>query len=404
MFKEKTKNQISKKFKSILPFLNERTLRIWCAAEANNLGWGGISIISSITGISISRIRRGIREIDRSDKLKINKIRKSGGGRKKLTEKYPSLLKIVEDIVESSTRGDPESLLKWTSKSSYKITEELKRQKIKISPNTTCSILSKLDYSLQANKKTKEGKDHPDRDAQFKYINKKAKDFQKVNCPVISVDAKKKELIGNFKNNGREYCKNKNPTKVNTHDFPDKEKGKVAPYGVYDIGKNKGWVSVGITKDTAEFAINTIRSWWHQMGKKDYKKAKKILITADCGGSNGYRVKLWKWELQKLANELKMDIHVSHYPPGTSKWNKIEHKLFSYISQNWRGRPLITREVVVKLIGNTKTKTGLKIQAQLDLRQYKTGIEITKEQIETLNLKRYKFQNEWNYKIIPQKL
>jgi len=404
MLKNKNKNQFLKKFKSIRPFLNERTLRVWCALECSNFGWGGISFVSSVTGMSIPRIRRGIKEIKDGENLGKNRIRKPGGGRKKVTKKYPLLLKKVENLVESSTRGDPESLLKWTSKSTYKITEELKKQNIKISQRTTCDILSQLEYSLQSNKKTQEGKDHPDRDAQFKYINKKAKDFQKVNCPVISVDAKKKEIIGNFKNNGKEYCKKKKPIKVNTHDFPDKEKGKVAPYGVYDIGKNKGWVSVGITKDTAEFAINTIRSWWRQMGKEDYKKAKKILITADCGGSNGYRVKLWKWELQKLANELKMEIHVSHYPPGTSKWNKIEHKLFSYISKNWRGRPLITQETVVNLIGNTKTKTGLKIKAQLDLREYKTGIEITNEQIETLNLKRYKFQNEWNYKITPQRL
>lgn len=398
------KNNFLKKFKSIKPFLNEKTLRIWCATEAINLGWGGISFVSSTTGVSIPRIKRGIKEIEEGNKVEKNRIRKKGGGRKNITEKYPLILKKVEDLVEASTRGDPESLLKWTSKSSYKITTELVKQNIKISQRTLCNILSKLEYSLQSNKKTKEGKDHPNRDEQFKYINEKSKKFQKENCPVISVDAKKKELIGNFKNNGKEYCKKKNPIEVNTYDFPDKEKGKVAPYGVYDIGKNKGWVSVGITKDTAEFAVNSIRSWWYQMGKQDYAKSKKIFITADCGGSNGYRTKLWKWELQKLSNELKKELHISHYPPGTSKWNKIEHKMFSYISQNWRGRPLVTREIVVNLIGNTRTKTGLKIKSQLDLRQYKTGIEITKEQIESLNLQKFKFQGDWNYKISPQKL
>jgi transposase len=396
------KNKFLKKFKSISPFLNEKTLRIWCATEAINLGWGGISFVSSITGISIPRIKRGIKEIEAGNNVKKNRIRKKGGGRKKVTEKYPLILKKVDEIVEACTRGDPESLLKWSSKSSYKIVTELEKQNIKISQRTLCDILSELGYSLQANKKTKEGKDHPNRDEQFKYINKKSKKFQKENYPVISVDAKKKELIGNFKNNGKEYCKKKAPIQVNTHDFPDKEKGKVAPYGVYDIGKNKGWVSVGITKDTAEFAVNSIRSWWYQMGKEDYAEAKKIFITADCGGSNGYRTKLWKWELQKLSNELKKELHISHYPPGTSKWNKIEHKMFSYISQNWRGRPLITREIVVNLIGNTRTKTGLKIKSQLDLRQYKTGIEISQEQIESMNLQKFKFQGEWNYKISPQ--
>jgi hypothetical protein len=369
-----------------------------------NLGWGGISFVSNVTQVSIPRISRGIKEIKNGSELAKERIRKPGAGRKKVIEKYPSILKKVEDLIESSTRGDPESLLKWTSKSTRKITKELKKENIKISQRTTCKILSELDYSLQSNKKTREGNSHPKRDTQFNHINKKSKKFQQQQCPVISVDAKKKELIGNFKNNGKEYCKKKNPIKVNSHDFPDKEKGKVTPYGVYDIGKNKGWVNVGITKDTAEFAVNTIRSWYYKMGIKDYEKSKKILVIADCGGSNGYRSKLWKWELQKLANELKKEIHVSHMPPGTSKWNKIEHRMFSYISTNWRGRPLITREVVVQLIGNTTTKTGLKIMSQLDLRDYKTGIEITKQQMTTLKLKKYKFQGEWNYKICPQKL
>jgi len=395
--------KIKNKYQQIAPHLNERNKRLWSASEAISIGIGGISIVHRATKISRQTIHVGIKELKKGITLPKNRIRKEGGGAKKLKEKYPEILKDLEDLVEPTSKGDPISPLRWSCKGLRKLSSELKKKGHKISHVTVRDLLSYLKYSLQLNRKEKEGISSPDRDKQFKYINKKSQGFQKKSYPVLSVDAKKKELIGNFKNNGREYCKKKNPTKVNTHDFPDKEKGKVAPYGIYDIGKNKGWVSIGITKDTAEFAVNTVRSWWYQMGKKDYLKTKKILITADCGGSNGYRTKLWKWELQKLANELNIEIHISHFPPGTSKWNKIEHRMFSYISQNWRGRPLITREVVVQLIGNTKTKTGLKIQAQLDLRQYETGIEITKKQMETLNIKNFKFRGEWNYKISPQK-
>jgi hypothetical protein len=402
-WKMSKEENIKNKYEQLAPHLNEKTKRLWCALEALELKKFGITIVSNATKVSRPTIYSGIKEIKNGQKLSEKRIRKKGGGAKKLTEKQPTLIEDLEALVEPTAKGDPENPLRWTCKGTEKIAKELKKKNYKISPNSVRTLLKKRNYSLQLNQKARDGKSVPDRDKQFKYINKKTKEFQKKNCPVISVDAKKKELIGNFKNNGREYCKSKNPIKVNTHDFPDKEKGKVAPYGVYDIGKNKGWVSVGITKDTAEFAVNTVRSWWFQMGKKDYEKAKKILITADCGGSNGYRTKLWKWELQKLANELNKEIHISHFPPGTSKWNKIEHRMFSYISQNWRGRPLITREVVIQLIGNTKTKTGLKIQAQIDLRKYKTGIEITKEQMQTLNIKNFKFRGEWNYKIIPQK-
>lgn len=394
---------IKTKYEQLAPHLNEKTKRLWCALEASQLKKFGITIVSNATKVSRPTIYAGIKELKNSKEIPEDRIRREGGGAKKLTEKNPSLEKDLEFLVEPTVKGDPEKPLKWTCKGTEKLAKELNKKGHKISPNTVRTILKNNDYSMQLNRKEREGKSVPDRDAQFKYINKKTTSFQKKNYPVISVDAKKKELIGNFKNNGREYCKKKNPIKVNTHDFLEKEKGKVAPYGVYDIGKNKGWVSVGITKDTAEFAVNTIRSWWHKMGSQDYSKAKKILIVADCGGSNGYRSKLWKWELQKLANEINIEMHISHMPPGTSKWNKIEHRMFSYISKNWRGRPLITREVVVQLIGNTTTKKGLKIMSQLDLHEYKTGIEITEDQLKMLNLKKYKFRGEWNYKIIPQK-
>ena len=402
-FKMDQKKIIKIKYQQMSACFNERSKRLWCATEALSLKKFGVTIVSQATKVSKNTIYAGIKELKEIKKISPNRIRKKGGGAKKLKEKNPTLLKDLEALIEPTSKGDPETSLRWTCKSVRKITKALNNKGHKISHESVKTYISELDYSLQLNRKEKEGGLNVNRDKQFKYINKKSKEFQKKKCPVISVDTKKKELIGNFKNNGREYCKRKNPTKVNTHDFPDKEKGKVAPYGVYDIGKNKGWVSVGITKDTAEFAVNTIRSWWFQMGKEDYEKAKKILIIADCGGSNGYRVKLWKSELQKLANELNKEMHVSHMPPGTSKWNKIEHRMFSYISQNWRGRPLITREAVVQLIGNTKTKTGLKIKAQLDLRNYEIGKKISEKQMSSINLKKYKFCEKWNYKISPQK-
>jgi len=281
------------------------------------------------------------------------------------------------------------------------LTQELGKMGFKVSPPTVANLLKEADYSLQLNRKEREGKSVPDRNAQFEHINEQVKAFHKEGQPVISVDTKKKELIGNYKNAGCEYRKKDDPLEVNMHDFPDEEAGKVAPYGVYDIGKNKGWVGVGITSDTAECAVNTIRDWWHKMEKKDYRKASKLMITADCGGSNGNRVRLWKWELQQLANELQMEIHVCHFPPGTSKWNKIEHKMFSYITQNWRGTPLISREVVVQLIGNTKTTKGLQIEAQIDYRQYEKGREVDQEDFKNIGLVPAKFHGEWNYMIVP---
>ena len=313
-----------------------------------------------------------------------------------------NLLNNLNALIDPTTRGDPESPLRWTCKSTRNLANELKTQGNDVSHMTVARLLRELDYSLQVNKKTLEGTQHEDRDAQFKYINSSVLTLQGNNQPTISVDTKKKEIIGPYKNNGKDLCKKGQPTKVNTHDFPDKRLGKVAPYGIYDIGKNNGWVSVGVSADTAEFAVNSIRTWWYKMGEVSYRSATELLITADCGGSNGYRVRLWKYELQKLADELKLKIHVRHFPPGTSKWNKIEHKLFSYISQNWRGMPLISREAVVNLIAKTKTSTGLLVRSVLDENEYKKGKKISDDEVATLNIKGDIFHPEWNYTISPR--
>ncbi|HAO52834.1 TPA: ISAzo13 family transposase [Candidatus Magasanikbacteria bacterium] len=334
--------------------------------------------------------------------MKSKKQRRTGGGRKKITQKNPKILKILETFVDTDTRGNPMSPLKYTSKSTRKLAKQLKLQGYKIEYKTVGTLLKKMDYSLQANKKSKEQKSHIDRDTQFRFINQSVIEMFNKNQPAISVDTKKKEIIGEFKNNGKEYCKKEQPVLVNSHDFPDKRLGKVVPYGVYDIGKNKGWVSVGISGDTAEFAVNTIRTWWYKMGQNIYKDATELFITADCGGSNGYRVRLWKKELQKFSNETRLTIHVAHFPPGTSKWNKIEHKMFSYISINWRGKPLVSRETVVKLIGKTTTEKGLEIQAILDENKYKTGIEVSDKEMSLINIEKNDFHPNWNYKIKPQ--
>ena len=397
---------IKEKFDSISSYLNERALRIWCATEVKNYNKefkrGGSTTVHRATGISYPTIRAGLREIKSRKKLDVNKIRRSGGGRKKITDQHPDLLYDLESLVEPLSRGDPESPLRWTCKSVRNISDELLIKGYSLSFRTVCDLLAELNYSLQSNKKSNEGMSHPDRNDQFNFINRTVKRFQKKSCPVISVDTKKKENIGEYKNSGKEYRPKGQPIKVNTHDFPNKKLGKAAPYGVYDITKNKGWVSVGISHDTAEFAVNTIRTWWKKIGKVQYKKSKNLLITADCGGSNGYKVRLWKWELQKLANELKMEIHVCHFPPGTSKWNKIEHRMFSYISKNWRGVPLATIETVINLIGNTKTKTGLKIDVILDKNKYEKGIKISDENFESINIKCNRFHGEWNYSVKPK--
>ncbi len=374
---------------------------MWAASEAKAYGRGGITLVSKAIGMSNKTIDKGLKEISGVKSNADNsRIRQVGGGRKFL-DSQDDMVVALEKIMSPHTIGDPESILRWSSKSVRKICNELCNLEYKVSFKTVSSLLKKLGYSLQSNIKKQEGKQNPDRDEQFHHINDQAVDFIEKGLAVISVDTKKKENIGNYKNNGKEYSLKGKPTEVKTHDFPDKTLGKVAPYGIYDIGKNKGWVSVGISSDTAAFAVNSIRTWWYKMGQELYKGTTRLMITADCGGSNGNRVRLWKAELQKLANEVNMTICVCHFPPGTSKWNKIEHRMFSYISKNWRGKPLLTTETVVNLIANTRTETGLKIRAALDYNDYNKGIKISNEEMEKINLLTDEFHPEWNYQIIP---
>jgi hypothetical protein len=393
---------IKAKYKHLAPFLNERANRMWCATEALALGHGGVTLVHKATGVTRKTIHKGLKELALEKPIEADRIRRKGGGRKKSIEKDPSLLQDLTEIVEPVTRGDPENPLCWSSKSTLKLTEELRKGGHQVTQPTVYKLLKKQGYSLKANKKTKEGKsDHPDRDAQFQFINQKAKEFVNKGNPVLSVDTKKKENVGNFKNNGKEWMPKGEWTQVNTHDFPDKALGKAAPYGIYDTTRNEGWVSIGISHDTAEFAVNSIRTWWNNMGKPLYENCREIMITADCGGSNNYKGRLWKFELQKLADELGKSITVCHFPPGTSKWNKIEHRLFSYISQNWRGKPLVNLQTIVELIGNTTTKTGLKVQTSIDTNNYQTGIKITDEQFMSINIEPSLFQGSWNYTIHP---
>lgn len=402
MNKEILKKQIRERYEVLEKVLDERSRRIWAAAEAKSVGWGGQILVAEVTGIHKNTVLAGMKEIEKEPRND-GRIRRKGGGRKKVIEKDKTLQEDIRAQVESSTRGDPESPLLWSSKSTRKITDALNRERKRISHVSVAKVLQDMGYSLQANRKIQEGGNHPDRDNQFNFINEKAKDFRKRHQPVISIDTKKKELIGNFKNNGMEYHQKKKAPAVNVYDFLDKEKGKVAPYGVYDLDKNKGWVSVGISSDTAEFAVNSIRSWWYEMGKKNYPKAAEIYMNADGGGSNASRNRLWKVELQKLSTELNMVIHVSHFPPGTSKWNKIEHRMFCFISKNWRGKPLIDRATVVSLIANTTTKKGLQIKAKLDEREYQKGIKISDDEFSSIALEKDKFHGEWNYTISPIK-
>jgi len=400
------KTMIANKYEQISRFLNERTTRLWAAIESQAYGYGGITIVYEATGIATSTIRRGIQELKNypvnSDVIKDLQIRRKGGGRKTLTEKYPELLTQLNELIEPATRGDPENPLRWSSKSTIKLTHELNNLGYKIDQKTVYNLLDQQDYSMKSNRKSLEGKaDHPDRDAQFDFINKQVKRFQKHALPVLSVDTKKKENLGNFKNNGKEWSAKGQHTEVLTHDFPDKELGKVAPHGIYDISKNQGWVSVGVSSDTAEFAVNSIRNWFLQMGATQYPKIKKIMITADCGGSNNYRSRLWKYELQQLVNELKCEVLICHFPPGTSKWNKIEHRLFAQISQNWRGKPLVNLQTIVELIGNTTTTTGLKVKVIVDNKKYEIGRKISDKEFAKINVKKYKFHGEWNYIIRP---
>jgi Rhodopirellula transposase. len=396
-------NAIAQRFELINPYLNERTRRIFLAAEAMSIGWGGVTKVSLATGVSRDAITDGVRELKALERLDVKRIRKKGGGRKKIVDIDSTLISDLENLIEPVTRGDPESPLRWTCKSLRRLAEELNREGHNVSHTRVAEILHLMGYSLQANKKTIEGTGHPDRNTQFEYIYTKTKEFQQRGQPVISVDTKKKELVGPFKNNGSELRPKGDPEKVRVHDFMIPELGKAVPYGIYDIINNSGWVSVGIDHDTAAFAVESIRRWWYLMGIAAYPEAKSLLISADSGGSNGYRVKLWKVELQKLANETGLEISVCHFPPGTSKWNRIEHRLFSFITQNWRGKPLISHEVIVNLIAATTTKKGLKVRCQLDTGSYPKGIKVSKEEISQVNIRREEFHGEWNYLIIPQK-
>ena len=395
-----TEQKIAEKLAIVLPHLNEKQRRLLIAAEARTLGWGGISQVAKATGVSRVTIHKALTEIE-SKKIIAERIRKPGGGRKDITEYYPNILEKLEALVDPVTRGDPRSPLRWTCKSTRQLSQELERKGHAISNVTVADLLHRLDYSLQANAKTLEGASHPDRDAQFQYINSRVKEFLRRHQPVISVDTKKKELVGNFKNGGKEWQPKGEPEKVEIHDFASPEFPKVIPYGVYDIGKNMGWINVGTDHDTASFAVASIRRWWFGMGREIYPRAMDLLICADCGGSNGYRVRLWKIELQTLASETGLRVTICHFPPGTSKWNKVEHRLFSHISMNWRGRPLVSHEVIVKLIGETTTSTGLEVKAQLDKRRYPVKVKVTDEEMKIVKIRPHKFHGEWNYSINP---
>jgi len=396
------------KYRALSPLLNERLRRQWAATEATAYGWGGIHAVSQATGLSANTIRKGQQELaDHQTKphtVLPKRLRREGGGRKRKTESDPQLLKALEALVDPATRGDPESPLRWTCKSTYTLAEELTQQGHPVSARTVGRLLRTAGYSLQGNRKTKEGGIHPDRNAQFEHINATVKQFQRRGQPVISVDTKKKELVGDFKNGGREWQPKGEPEEVRVHDFLDKKLGKAIPYGVYDLTNNQGWVSVGIDHDTAQFATAAIGRWWKKMGRPRYPHASELLIMADGGGSNGSRCRLWKVALQQLANQLQMTMRVCHFPPGTSKWNKIEHRMFCHITQNWRGRPLISHEVIIHLIANTVTHQGLKIRAELDHREYPTGTKVSDAELLRVQLKRHSFHGDWNYTITPTQM
>ena len=400
---------IQRRFSSLSPFLDERMRRLVAAAESEVIGYGGVSAVARATGVSRRAIAEGMKELKQRKKSRQTvqaqpRIRREGAGRKRAMDKDPTLLVDLDRLVDPVTRGDPESPLRWTCKSVRRLAEELQQEGHAVSYQTVAELLHALDYSLQANQKTLEGSQHADRDAQFEHINRKAQRYLKQGEPVISVDTKKKELVGDFKNAGREWQLQGQPEPVRVHDFEIREpdKGKVAPYGVYDLGRNVGWVSVGVDHDTAAFAVESIRRWWQWMGRPSYPKAKRLLITADSGGSNGARVRLWKWELQQFADETGLEIAVCHFPPGTSKWNKVEHRLFSFISQNWRGKPLISHEVIINLIAATTSKTGLAVRSELDSNTYPAGIKISDHQMAELRLRRDAFHGDWNYRLLPR--
>jgi transposase len=377
--------------------------RLVAAAESDAIGYGGVSAVARATGVSRRAITEGLKELRqqkaaREARSAQSRVRRKGAGRKRSVDKDGTLLEDLDRLVAPSTRGDPESPWRWTCKSVRKLAEELQHEGHAVSYQTVAELLHEMDYSLQANQKTLEGSQHADREQPFEYINRKAQRYLKQGQPVISVDPKKKELVGDFKNAGREWQPQDQPEKVRVHDFEIRQpdKGKIAPYGVYDLGRNVGWVRVGVDHDTAAFAVESIRRWWRWMGRRSYPEAKKLFITADSGGSNGARVRLWKWELQQLADETGLEISVGHFPPGTSKWNKLEHRLFSFISQNWRGKPLISHEVIINLIAATKTTTGLSVKSKLDTNTYPAGIKVSDQQMAELQLRRDKFHGDWN--------
>lgn len=396
---------IRRKFRALRPGMDERLRRQWAAAEARELGRGGVTVVARATGLSRTTITAGCHELELPVKQReqdATRVRRAGGGRRCLAETDPGLLTALEALVEPVTRGDPESPLRWTCKSTAKLAAELTRQRHPVSDRTVATLLIQAGYSLQANRKTREGASHPDRNAQFEYLNASVKRFDRRGQPAISVDTKKKELVGDFKNGGREWRPGGQPQEVRVHDFQDKTLGKAIPYGVYDIVNNQGWVNVGIDHDTAQFAVNSIRNWWRQMGQRRFPRAAELLITADGGGSNSSRSRLWKLALQGLADDLKLKLFVCHFPPGTSKWNKIEHRMFSFITQNWRGKPLVSHQAIVNLIAGTTTRTGLIVKAALDTRHYDTKIKVTDAELARLQLKRHEFHGEWNYTISPR--
>jgi len=392
---------IREKYVALVADLDERGRRRWAAAEARSLGWGGVVAVAQATGMSDRTIRNGIRELDDPDAAPSDRQRREGAGRRSREIEQPQLIEALEALVAPDARGDPCSPLRWTCKSTRTLARELTRQGYQVSSTKIGQLLRAQGYSLQANRKTIEGKQHPDRDAQFEHINKRVGAFLRTGQPAISIDTKKKEPLGNMKNAGRTYRPQGDPQAVTTHDFPDRELGKAVPYGVYDIALNEAGVSVDVSHDTAEFAVAAIERWWKRLGKKRYPAAKRLLITADCGGSNSPRTRLWRWALQQFANKTGLKIELCHYPPGTSKWNKIEHRLFCHITRNWQGVPLESHEVVVNLIGSTKTEAGLEVHAWLDKSQYEKSKKISDDRLAEVQIKRNTFHGEWNYNILP---
>lgn len=402
---------IGKKYQILGPYLDELTRRVWAGSEAIGIGRGGISKVAKETGLSRTTVRAGVRQLQSEEvqasggdgkEFKRQRLRRAGGGRKRLQELDPEMTPALERMLEPATRGDPESPLKWTCKSAAHLAESLRAAGHPASERSVNRQLHELGFSLQSNRKTIEGRQHPDRDGQFARISRRVKAFQRMGQPVVSVDTKKKELVGAYKNGGREWHRSGEAPAVNVHDFPDPEHGKAIPYGVYDITENVGWVSVGIDHDTAAFAVESLRRWWYGMGQASYPRATRLLVTADGGGSNSSRSRLWKYQIQQLADELGLKISICHFPPGTSKWNRIEHRMFAQITQNWRGRPLISHQVIVNLIAASTTRTGLRIRAALDEGEYPLGIKISDEQMEALNIRRDRFHGEWNYTLKPR--